>query len=44
MGLTQLSVVKTLPFNAGSTGSIPAQETKVPHAAQCDQKFFLDKE
>ena len=40
MGLTQFSVVKTLPFNIGSTSSIPAQGTKVPHAAECDQKFF----
>ena len=26
------SVVKTLPSNAGSAGSIPGQEAKIPHA------------
>ena len=26
------SVVKTTPSNAGSTGSIPGQEAKIPHA------------
>ena len=26
-------VVKTLPSNAGDTGSIPGQGTKIPHAA-----------
>ena len=25
-------VIKTLPFNAGDTDSIPGQGTKVPHA------------
>ena len=31
-------VVKTLPSNAGDTGSITGQGTKVPHAARCSQK------
>ena len=26
-------VVKNLPYNAGDTGSIPVQGTKIPHAA-----------
>ena len=26
------SMVKTTPSNAGSTGSIPGQEAKIPHA------------
>ena len=26
-------VVKNLPYNAGGTGSIPGQGTKIPHAA-----------
>ena len=26
-------VVKNLPYNAGDTGSIPGQGTKIPHAA-----------
>ena len=26
-------VVKNLPFNAGDTGLIPGQGTKIPHAA-----------
>ena len=33
-------VVKTLPSNAWSTGSIPDQDTKVPHAAGYGQNFF----
>ena len=28
------TVVKNLPGNAGDTGSIPGQETKIPHAAE----------
>ena len=36
------TVVKTLPFNTGSVGSIPGQRTKVPHAVGCGQKkIFL---
>lgn len=31
-------VVKTLPSNAGDTGSITGQGMKVPHAARCSQK------
>ena len=27
-------VVKNLPGNAGDTGLIPGQETKIPHAAE----------
>ena len=27
-------MVKNLPFNAGDTGSIPSQRTKVPHATR----------
>ena len=29
---------KNLPSNAGDTGSIPGQETKIPRAAKCAQK------
>ena len=36
-------MVEILPSNAGSTGSIPAQGTKVPHAARCSQKFLKIK-
>lgn len=32
-------VVKTLPFTAGGMGSIPGRRTKIPHAAECGQKF-----
>ena len=31
-------VVKTLHSNAGGSGSIPGQGTKIPHARQCSQK------
>ena len=31
-------VVKTLPSNAGGTGSISGQAIKIPHAAGCRQK------
>ena len=34
-------VVKTLPPNAGGTGSIPGWGTKVSHASGCGQNFFL---
>ena len=27
-------MVKNLPFNAGDTGSIPSERTKVPHATR----------
>ena len=30
-------VVKTSPSNAEGVGSIPGQETKIPHAAWCSQ-------
>ena len=36
-------VVKTLPSNAGDTGSISGQRTKILHAAGCSQKFKLIK-
>ena len=29
------------PSNAGNTGSIPSQGTKIPHAVQCDKKKFF---
>ena len=29
--------------NGGDTGSIPGQETKIPHAAQCDQSKQTNK-
>ena len=32
-------VVKTLPSNAGDTGSITGQGPKVPHASRCSQKL-----
>ena len=35
------AVVKTLPSNTGSVGSIPGQETKIPHATYCGQKKVL---
>jgi len=31
-------VVKTLPSNAGGTGSIPGQEVKIPHASRAKNK------
>ena len=31
-------MVKSLSSNAGSTGSIPGQRTKILHAAWCGQK------
>ena len=34
------SPVKTLPSNAWSIGSIPDQDTKVPHDAGYGQNFF----
>ena len=36
-------MVKTLPSNAGNTGSTPGQRTKILHAAGCGQKFKLIK-
>ena len=30
-------VVRNLPSNAGDMGSIPGQETKIPHATECGQ-------
>ena len=32
------TVVKNPPANAGGTGSNPGRGTKIPPAAQCDQK------
>ena len=32
-------VVKTLPSNARSTGSVPGRGTKIPHVAECGQKL-----
>ena len=34
------AVVKTLPSKAWSAGSMPDQDTTVPHAAGCGQNFF----
>ena len=31
-------MVKTQPYNAGSVGSIPGQEAKIPHATRYNQK------
>ena len=31
-------MVKTQPYNAGSVGSIPGQEAKIPHATGYSQK------
>ena len=33
-------LVKTLPSNAGSMGSMPGLGAKIPHPAGCSQKFF----
>ena len=30
-------MVRNLPSNAGDMGSIPGQETKIPHATECGQ-------
>ena len=38
------SVINTLPSNAGSMGSSPGGETKVPYALWCDYNFFLKSE
>ena len=32
-----------LSVQAGGEGSIPLQETEIPHAAQCSQKEFFFK-
>ena len=37
-GFPDNPVVKTLHFTEESDGSIPSQETKIPHVAQCGQK------
>ena len=37
------SVVKTLPSNAGGTGSIPGWGTKIPRATRCDQTLKKEK-
>ena len=36
-------MVKTLPPNAGSVGSIPGQGTKIPHASQGQKKQNIKK-
>ena len=36
---TSVPVVKTLPSNARSAGSIPDRWTNIPHAAECGQKL-----
>ena len=36
--------LKLCAANAGGTGSIPGQGTKIPHALQCSQKIEKKKE
>ena len=43
-GVPGCAVVKTPPSNAGSMGSIPRLEAKVPHAIGCSQKFLENKD
>ena len=38
------SVVKTLPSNAGSAGSIPGQEAKIPHASRPKKQNMKQKQ
>ena len=38
------SVVKTLPSNAGSAGSNPGQEAKIPHASLSKNQHMKQKQ
>ena len=40
-GFLSSPLVKTLSSNAGGTGSIPIQGTKIPPAGRCGQDFFF---
>lgn len=37
-------MVKTLPSNAKSTGSMPGQRNKISHAAGCDQRLKINEQ